>query len=140
MSITKFATICIASAAALSLVAFLIGESLYPAGAMPYIIGGIALAGLSTAASYAIIFKGIQARIQQFTGFIMGGMMVKMFLGIISISIIALKFKDFATHYVLTYFLCYFIFTGFEVVTLMTNLRAEKSEGKRDEKEEPRAN
>lgn len=135
MSILRFVSICIASAVLLSLIAFLLGESVYPAGAMPFIIGGIGLAAVTTAASYAIVYRGLKIRIQQFTAYIMGGMMIKMFLGIISISVIALKFKDITTHYVLTYFLCYFIFTGFEVVTLMTNLRAEKSEGKRDEKD-----
>ena len=135
MSISRFVLICIASAGLLSLIAFLIGDSLFPEGALPFIVGGIALAALTTAASYAIVFRGLQRRIQQFTAYVMGGMMIKMFLGIISISIIALKVKDITTHYVLTYFLCYFIFTGFEVVTLMTNLRAEKSDGKRDEKE-----
>ena len=135
MSILRFVSICIASAVLLSLIAFLLGESVYPAGAMPFIIGGIGLAAVTTAASYAIVYRGLKIRIQQFTAYIMGGMMIKMFLGIISISVIALNFKDITTHYVLTYFLCYFIFTGFEVVTLMTNLRAEKSEGKRDEKD-----
>lgn len=56
--------------------------------------------------------------------------MIKMFLGIISILIVAWKFKEIVTEYVLTYFLCYFIFLAFEVVTLMINLRAEKSVGK----------
>ena len=135
MSILRFVSICIASAVLLSLIAFLLGESVYPAGAMPFIIGGIGLAAVTTAASYAIVYRGLKIRIQQFTAYIMGGMMIKMFLGIISISVIALKFKDITTHYVLTYFLGYLIFTGFEVVTLMTNLRAEKSEGKRDEKD-----
>lgn len=115
--------------------AFFLGQSEFPAEAMPFIYGGIGLAAFSTIISYFILNRGLKVRIQRFTGSVMGSMMLKMFIGIISITLVALKFKEVTTHYVLTYFLCYFIFTAFEVVTLMSNLRAEKSEEKRNENE-----
>ena len=121
--------------AVLCVAAFFIGQNQFPPEAMAFIYGGILLAGLSTMVSYLILLRGLKVRIQRFTGSVMGSMMVKMFLGIISITIVALQFREVSTHYVLTYFLCYFIFTAFEVVTLMTNLRAENSDGKRQENE-----
>lgn len=61
--------------------------------------------------------------------------MMKMFIGIVSIMLVALKFEKMSAPYVLTYFFCYFIFTAFEVITLMSNLRAQKSDEKADKNE-----
>ncbi len=130
MKTLTFALISLGGAALFSGIVYLLSPDVIPELALPLCLVGVLLASFSTIASYALVSRGLKSRIQSFVQFIMGGMMIKMFLGIISILIIAYKFKEFVTEYVLTYFLCYFIFLAFEVVTLMVNLRAEKSEGK----------
>lgn len=135
MSALKFTLIGVAIVGILCTAAYFIGQSEFPTAAMPFIYGAIGLAALSTIISFYILNRSLKVRIRAFSQSVMGSMMVKMFIGIISITLVALKFKDVTLHYVLTYFLCYFIFTAFEVVILMSNLRAEKSEEKRNENE-----
>lgn len=135
MSFLKFSLLGLAIIGALSIAAYFIGLSEFPPSVMPFIYTAIGLAGASTILSYLILNRGLLARPAKFSGSVMGSMMVKMFIGIISITLIALKFKEATVHYVLTYFLCYFIFTAFEIATLMSNLRAEKSEEKLNQNE-----
>ncbi len=126
----KFALISLAGALLFGTTVYLLSPVVFSEEALPFAIFGVFLAAFSTIASYALVSRGLKARVQAFVQFVMGGMMIKMFLGIISILIVAWKFKEIVTEYVLTYFLCYFIFLAFEVVTLMTNLRPEKSDEK----------
>ncbi len=128
----KFALISFAGALLFGTTILLLSPTVISEKALPLVILGVFLAAFSTIVSYSLVSKGLKARVQAFVQFVMGGMMIKMFLGIISILIVAWKFKDIVTEYVLTYFLCYFIFLTFEVVMLMTNLRPEKSDGKAD--------
>ena len=130
MKSLQFALIGLGGAILFSGIVYLISPAVISEFGLPFCIGGVFLAAVSTIASFAIVSRGLKSRIQSFVQYVMGGMMIKMFLGIISILVIAWKFKEIVTEYVLTYFLCYFIFLAFEVVTLMINLRAEKSEGK----------
>lgn len=49
-------------------------------------------------------------------------MLLKMMIGVMAVFLV-LKFKDFATPFVLAYFFCYFVFTSLEVYYLMRKLR-----------------
>lgn len=102
----------------------------------PFFFVALALSGLSTMASYSIVYNGLRIRIQRFMGYIMGGMMMKLAVGILSITIVALKFKESASVYVLTFFGSYIIFTAFEVYTLMRNLRPQNQKGSTNSHEE----
>ncbi len=102
----------------------------------PFFGVAVLLSALSTMASYAIVYNGLKIRIQRFMGYIMGGMMMKLAIGILSITIVALKFKESASVYVLTFFGSYIIFTAFEVYTLMRNLRPQNQEGSKNSHEE----
>lgn len=126
----KFALISLGGALLFGAIVYLLSPLVFSEQALPFAIVGVFLASFSTIISYAIVSRGLKSRVTAFVQYVMGGMMIKMFLGIISILIVAWKFKEIVTEYVLTYFLCYFIFLAFEVVTLMINLRAEKSVGK----------
>lgn len=54
---------------------------------------------------------------------VLGGMMGKMFIGIISVVAILLLKKEWKVAYVAAYFFSYFLYTFFEVFVLMRNLR-----------------
>jgi len=108
--------------------AYLMTPAVFTEPALPFVLIGIALATLSTIASYAMVSRGLKVRVQAFMQYIMGGMMIKMFLGIASVLVVAWKFEAVVAQYVLSYFFCYFIFLAFEVVTLMSNLRAENQD------------
>lgn len=95
----------------------------------PFFWIAVALSAVSSMVSYAIVAAGIRIRIQRFMSYIMGGMMMKLFVGIASITVVAWKYKDYASIYVLTYFVSYIIFTAFEVYTLMRNLRPQNQKG-----------
>ena len=120
--------ISLIAALVLGLITFFLKGTLYPSPALPYILIGLSIAAGTATASFYILTKGIQERVQRFISFVMSSLMVKMFLGITYVIIVSLNFKDFATEIVISYFLFYLVFTFFEVVTLMSNLRAEKSE------------
>jgi hypothetical protein len=109
-------------------------------GALPYIYVAIALASISSILAFTIVSGGLAKRIEMFTTYIIGSMLAKMMVGILSITIIALKFKDFSTEYVLSYFFCYFIFTGFEVYALMRKLRPISEKGTRSTHDENASN
>jgi hypothetical protein len=114
---------------------FLVREWYDPA-ALPFIWGAILLSTLSGIISYIIVFGGLDKRIPLFTTYILGSMLAKLMLGLATITIVALKFKPYSTAFVLTYFFCYFIFTGFELVALMRNLRPFSKIGQRSTHEE----
>lgn len=133
MSTKNFILLCTATAAVLALGVHFGAEWLFEqAGAEPYVYTGLAIVALSTIGSWLFVVNGIKNRINLFTTYVMGGMLIRMFVGLAAMTLVALKFKTYATTFVLSYFFFYFIFTAFEVVALMRNLRAEKSD-KRDE-------
>lgn len=101
-------------------------------GALPFVYLAICLSGISGIVAYVIVYRGISASIRMFTSYIIGSMMAKMMVGIASTTLIALKFEDFAKEYVLVYFFCYFIFTSFELYSLMRKLRPISKTGKRN--------
>lgn len=140
MAIRKFILI------QLAITAFLLAATWYPAteflppGSLTFIFIAILLSAVSGILAFVIVYNGLQKSIRMFTTYIMGSMLAKMMIGLASITLIALKFKGFATAYVLTYFFCYFIFTSFEVYALMRNLRPISKTGKRSTHEEDPGN
>ena len=120
---------------ALSLLAIFLPEGVLPLGSKPFVVGAISLAGITGMIGYAIAFKGITTQVRLFTAYVMGSMFLKMMVGLMGITIVALQFKEFAKSFVLVYFFCYFIFTSFEVVTLLRKLRAENGNNTRRSQE-----
>lgn len=126
----------------IGIAALLMGAAYYPcmhwleAGSLPFVYVAIGLSAVSGMISYAIVSGGLDKHIRLFTTYILGSMLAKLMLGLMSITIIALQFKPYSSVYVLTYFFCYFIFTGFEVVALMRKLRPFSEKGQRSTHEE----
>lgn len=105
-------------------------------GTLPFAYLALFISAASSVMAYAIVSGGLKKNIGMFTSYIIGSMLAKMMVGILTITIIALNFKDFSTAFVLIYFLCYFIFTGFEVYSLMRKLRPISENGTRRTHEE----
>ena len=74
--------------------------------------------------AYIIVYFGIERGTMQFMTAMVGGMIGKMLLGIVSVLIVALKFRSSVEEYVAAFFISYFVFTSFEVYGLMRKLRA----------------
>lgn len=136
MSIRNFIFSLIGISALLLGASYFAVREWYDPAALPFIWGAILLSTLSGIISYIIVFGGLDKRIPLFTTYILGSMLAKLMLGLATITIVALKFKPYSTAFVLTYFFCYFIFTGFEVVALMRNLRPFSKIGQRSTHEE----
>jgi hypothetical protein len=134
--IRKFTLYQLAIALLLLAASWYPADTFLPPGSLTFIYIAVGLSALSGILAYAIVYNGLQKSIRMFTSYIIGSMLAKMMIGLASITLIALKFKGFATVYVLTYFFCYFIFTSFEVYTLMRNLRPISKTGKRSTHEE----
>jgi hypothetical protein len=115
--------------AALLLVSYWPAENFLKPGTFPFIFTAVAVSGLSAIIAYAILSNGMATRIQLFTAYIMGGMLAKTAVGLLTVFVVALKFKDFALEYVLSYFFCHILFTAFEVYALMRNLRPNSKKG-----------
>ena len=93
------------------------------------ICGAILLSALSSIAAFIIVLRGIEKRIQAFLSYVVGGMMAKMFVGIITITAVVLLWEPLGVAYVLSYFGSYLVFTTFEVYALMRNLRPQFKKG-----------
>ena len=75
------------------------------------------------ALAYVISYQGLEKPAGAFMRFIMAGMVLRLFLSIIFLTLIAVTIKEVAFHFVLAYFLSFLIFTPFEVFGLMSKLR-----------------
>lgn len=82
---------------------------------------------LTTISAYAITYSGMEKGTQQFLSILLTGMALKIVVGLISVVVVALIFKDFAREYVLAYVAAYLVFTVFEVYSLMRKLAASSA-------------
>jgi predicted membrane-bound mannosyltransferase len=138
MSVSKYSMLTIGILCLLIAAAYLLRDVLLPPGSLPWVIGAMSLSAVSGIVAYTIVYNGIEKRIQLFVTYISGSMLLKMMIGIMGVTIVALKFKEYATPFVLSYFFCYFIFTSLEVYWLMRKLRPISKNGRRDtQHEEP---
>jgi predicted membrane-bound mannosyltransferase len=136
MSITKYTLVTIGILCLLLVAAFLLRDALLPPGSLPWVMGAMSLSAVSGIVAYAIVYNGLEKRITLFTTYISGSMLLKMMIGIMGVTIVALKFKEYATPFVLSYFFCYFIFTSLEVYWLMRKLRPISKNGVRETQDE----
>lgn len=136
MSITRYTLVSLAIMVVVMGLAWLGRDALLPPGSLPWVLGAIGLASASGIVAYAIVYTGIEKQIRLFTTYVMGSMLLKMMLGIGAVTLVALKYKEFATPFVLSYFFCYFIFTSLEVYWLMRKLRPFSKNGRRETQDE----
>ncbi len=136
MSISKYTMVSIGILALLLAAAYLLRDALLPPGSLPWVVGAMVLSATSGIVAYAIVYTGIEKKITLFTSYVTGSMLLKMMIGIMGVTLVALKFKQYATPFVLGYFFCYFIFTSFEVYWLMRKLRPISKNGSRETQDE----
>lgn len=89
------------------------------------ISAGILIPMLLSIVSFFVVKSNLQAPGKQFMTSLTVGMMLKMFLGLGAVLIVALTFHNIIDEFVISFFIGYAIFTAFEVSALMRNLRAE---------------
>jgi hypothetical protein len=116
--------------------AYLLKDSALPEDSVGFVLGAILLSSVSGVIAYAIVYSAIDTRITLFTAYVSASMILKMMIGIMGVFIVALKFREYAAPFVISYFFCYFIFTGLEVYWLMRKLRPISKERVRESKDE----
>ena len=136
MSIPKYILITLGILAVLLGSAYFLQDALLPPDSLPWVLGAITLSGVSAMIAYMIVYNGLETKIGLFTAYVSGSMLLKMMLGIMGVTLVALKYKEFATPFVLSYFFCYFIFTSLEVYSLMRKLRPISKNGRRTTQDE----
>lgn len=124
MSIPRFITIILLLIIVLTGVGYLIAQRY---GYEPLaVVVAISLSGLLTMVAYTLSYKGLDKKeTTTFVAYLLTGMFAKMLVGILTVILIALEYKEIVSEYVVSFFLAYFIFTAFEVYGLMRKLRAK---------------
>ena len=105
-----------------------IAFGLQSAGVLNIHLGFVALSFLLvwifTVITFSVLDKNLQLSPPKLLNYILGSMLMKMFLGLASIAIVAIYFKPHTTEYVVSFLIAYFVLTGFEVYILIGKLRA----------------
>lgn len=130
MSIGIYAAMHFGLAGLIALGVFLGKGSLYPPESLGLMLFGVALAAVAGFVAYSITYSGIRRSVKLFVSYLIGGMLVKLMIGIFSVTIVALRFKERAMEYVLTYFGAYFLLLGLEVFALMRATRLQEAKEK----------
>lgn len=115
------------------LIVMLLGAWLLLMGIDTYSFGAIIVASLvsffPTLLAYSITYRTLEKSTKQFMQMLMTGMLAKMFVGVICIVIVAVRFPEIRNEYVVAYMITYFMLTGFEVYGLMRKLRPISNKG-----------
>lgn len=77
----------------------------------------------TTIVAYMATFSGLNKKTNTFISYMFTGMIAKMFTGLITIVVVALRFPEVRNEYVVAFMLAYMVFTSFEVYGLIRNLR-----------------
>jgi len=80
---------------------------------------------LLTVAVYSLSYFGLKKGNQLFMTTAMGSVMVKLFASIIFIIILLANGVENKANFVIAFFVYYFLFTAFEIYSLLYNLRAQ---------------
>lgn len=88
-----------------------------------FIYIAMGLSFLAGTLAYIITYNGIQKNVRFFTTYLIGGMLIKLFAGIISITLVGLTARPFAVPFALAYFISYLIFTSWEVYAILPAAR-----------------
>ncbi|MEM7654580.1 MAG: hypothetical protein AAF399_00515 [Bacteroidota bacterium] len=129
MRIPQFLLLVSSIALGLILAAWLLVQGAEPAYSFPAILSAILIACVPTLLAYSLTKPVLDKSQKQFMQMLMTGMMAKMFVGLISIVIVGVRFREIRSEYVVTYIIAYFVFTGFEVYGLMRSLRPISKQG-----------
>lgn len=77
----------------------------------------------TTLIAYVATYSGLDKKTNTFISYMLTGMVAKMFAGLITIVVVALRFPEVRNEYVAAFMLAYMVFTSFEVYGLIRKLR-----------------
>ena len=123
MSIARFSLFLTLAAALLFLLGVGIVNWWLPQLSLQAVGIAILISYLSGLAAYALAYTGLEKKTTGFLAFLMSGMFLRMLVGLVAIIIVSLKFRPVLIEFVVSFFVTYFIFTAFEVYSLMRKLR-----------------
>ena len=124
MSIARFFSLSVLIAVVLTAAAYLVQIIWFEERSFMAMLTAIMVAFVTTLLAYLINYPNLKKPNKNFIAAMMLGMFSKMAFGLISIVIVAIQFKAVLFEYVVCYILSYFVFTAFEVYSLMRKLRA----------------
>jgi hypothetical protein len=84
---------------------------------------GVIVASLVAAASMALALRSLRQRPGAFVQGILGGTLLRLFVGVVGVVVVALSAKAYLVAFVAGFFAGYFVFTAFEVWALLHILR-----------------
>lgn len=124
MSIARFFSLSALIAVVLNAAVYIVQSTWLDERSFMAMLAAILVAFFTTLLAYLINYPNLKKPNKNFIAAMMLGMFSKMAFGLISIVIVAIQFKAVLFEYVVCYILAYFIFTAFEVYSLMRKLRA----------------
>ncbi len=123
MPVSRFLLLLTALAAIVLGLAYALMVGLEPPRSFPTVAIAVLLAYLGTALAYVVAFPSLDKKTNTFVAAMLTGMVVKMFAGLISIVVVALRFPEVKGEYVAGFLVGYMVFTSFEVFGLIRKLR-----------------
>jgi len=124
VSIARFLSFSLLLGAFLVLTAYVAQQFWLPQISFHAMAIAVFISFITTALAYSINYNNLFKGNRSFMSALVLAMGSKMIIGIISVLIAAVQYTDQIKEYVVAYFLSYFIFTAFEVYSLMRKLRA----------------
>lgn len=91
---------------------------------LSFLAASFLLVWFFTVLTFSILDANLMVSPPKLLNYILGGMLLKMFLGLASIAIVAIYYKPHLVVYVTGFLISYFVLTGFEVYVLIGKLRA----------------
>jgi hypothetical protein len=86
---------------------------------------GVIVASLVAAASLWLALRALRERPGAFVQGILGGTLLRLFVGVVGVVVVALSAKAYLVAFVAGFFAGYFVFTAFEVWALLHILRRD---------------
>ncbi len=123
MTIKRFLVVITIVAVVLLGFSFGMLELLDPSRSFVAVMIAILVSYITTILAYVATFSGLEKKTNTFISYLLTGMIGKMFAGLITIVVVALRFPEVRNEYVAGFMLSYMVFTSFEVYGLIRKLR-----------------
>lgn len=123
MSVKKFVLVVSIVFVVLLGFSYLMLQLLDPTKSFLAVSVAILVSYLTTLVAYVATFSGLDKKTNTFISYLLTGMVAKMFAGLITIVVVALRFPEVRNEYVAAFMLAYMVFTSFEVYGLIRKLR-----------------
>ena len=92
-------------------------------------VAGIGFVSLLTATAYKITSSGLDKSPMHFTRNLVASIMLKLLLSIAFLMVLVFVYRPHSVAFLIAYFVAYFCLTGFEVYSLLHNLRKISKKG-----------